>query len=223
MATDYIFGTTSALTGWTRKNDASSEVTAWDYGLDGDGFWVASEDFNVITTQSDSYEASLGADVSSPVLGTTGDSCVTAVSLTKTGGAKATLSVTAHTHGQVGQGNGSYSWDLSDYISGSGWGACTPPIGAALEDGAVVSWSLSAAIQHEELSDCNGDHLNAENYDPIIDVTVEIIGSTPLALTQDNITAGWELVSQETAAKSPGFTTSTTAARLHLAKPTPAS
>lgn len=226
MATDYVFGTTSTLLGWTLKSGTTEIVTSWDYGLDGQGFFNVTVSgfanaisYGTITNYSQSYEASLEADITHPILGTTAGVCVTSVSLTKTAAAKATMSVTSHEHSEEGAGNGSYNWSLEAYINGSGWGSCTPPIGDAIADGSCLSWSLTAAIQHEDQGACNGDHLVGESYDPIIDVTVEVVGTTPLALNAANLLAGWELVSTSKSEKTPGFTSSITVARLHLAKP----
>jgi hypothetical protein len=220
MAT-YVFGTTSALTGWRKTNGSVKVVTKYDYGMDGEGFHTGSQGFDTMTEHSDSYEANLADDLAAPVLGTTAGVCVTGVNFTRTAAAKATMSVTAHEHSAAGAGNGSYSWELDDYINDSGWGSCDNPIGDALTEGTVLSWSLTASVQHEELNKCDGDHLNAENYDPVIEVTVEITGDDPLDLNTDDTTAGWELISQETVERSPGFKSSVTVARLHLAKPTP--
>lgn len=219
MAT-YVFGTTSALSGWRKLSGNVNVVTKYEYGYDGEGFWQASQGFDTMTEISDSYESDLSGAVTAPILGTTAGVAVTSVTLSCAAAAKSTLSVTSHSHAEAGEGNGSYSWDLADYFATTtGWGSCTPPIGDAITEGTCLAWSLTATMQHEELLACDGDHLNAENYDPVLEVTVEVVGETPLALNATNISAGWELVSQSTDERSPGFKSSTTVARLHLAKP----
>jgi len=216
---EFVFGTTSALTGWTLKSRSNNVTTSWDDGMDGEGFWTGSQSFDTKTEVSESYEADLADDVTAPTLGTVTGVCTTSVSMTKTAGAKATMSITKHSHAENSTANGSYSWDLSDYIDGSGWGCCTPPVGTAPEDGSILSWGITFNLQHEELNDCDGDHLNAESYGPTIECTVEVVGDTPYALVSEDVTAGWELVSTSVGSKSPGFTSSKSTFRNRLAKP----